>query len=49
MPQCKAFGCFNRQGEGDAKGKSFFAFPKQNVDNDNNNNDNNNNDNNNKK
>ena len=31
MPQCKAFGCFNRQGEGDAKGKSFFAFPKQNV------------------
>ena len=31
MPQCKAFGCFNRQREGDAKGKSFFAFPKQNV------------------
>ena len=32
MPQCKAFGCFNRQGEGDAKGKSFFAFPKQDKD-----------------
>ena len=32
MPQCKAFGCFNRQGEGDAKGKSFFAFPKPDKD-----------------
>ena len=32
MPQCKAFGCFNRQGEGDAKEKSFFAFPKPDKD-----------------
>lgn len=27
MPECQAYGCLNRQGTGEAKGKRFFVIP----------------------
>ena len=27
MPECQAYGCTNKAGEGEGKGKSFFQIP----------------------
>ena len=27
MPECQAYGCLNKRGEGNSKGKSFFVIP----------------------